>query len=234
MRIGVLETGRSSDQKVIDQYGDYPIMFERLLSGLMPKATFETFRVVNNIFPESHTACDAWIITGSRHCALDDYYWVHVVKDLVRKSYVQKVKLLGICFGHQVIAQALGGIVTPSVGWGIGIHEYSIINQPTFFNYRQPTLKIPVYHNDQVTVTPPDCQIIGTSEFCKHAILHYPGHAFTTQAHPEMTKAYIQVLINRDRGKTLSEESAKLFEATLQKEVDSQHFAESMVAFLSS
>ena len=232
--IGILETGRSRSEKVLETYGDYPAMFEVLLRSHLPDTSFPAFQAFNGVLPDSHKDADAWIITGSRFCALDDHLWVHQLKDFVRKSYNDKIKLLGICFGHQIIAEALGGTVKASVGWGVGIHTYTIDTDsaPSMLKNSKTNMAMPVFHNDQVVGLPPDAERVGGSDFCHYGIVHYPGHAYTTQTHPEMTPEYIQVLIDRERGKSLTEEQAVDFQKTLDQPVDSDLFARSMVDFL--
>ena len=102
MLIGILQTGQAPDV-LIEKSGDYPDMFERLLAGY--GFAFRSFRVVDGEFPADVQACDGWLITGSRHGAYEDHAWIPPLEAFIRDAYAAHVPLVGICFGHQIIAQ---------------------------------------------------------------------------------------------------------------------------------
>ena len=122
MKIGILQTGHAPDA-LIDDTGDYDEMFRDLLGG--HGFTFATFAVVDGQFPDSAKDADGWLITGSRHGAYDDLPWIPPLEDLIRDIHARGLPLIGVCFGHQIIAQALGGKVEKfKGGWAIGRTTY--------------------------------------------------------------------------------------------------------------
>ena len=189
MQIGILQTGQAPDI-LKDASGDYPDMFARLLAdrGL----TFRTFLVEEMQFPADIHDCDGWLITGSRHGAYEDHPFIKPLEDFIRRAYAAKVPLVGICFGHQIIAQALGGKVERyDGGWSVG---------PTEYDFDGEVLTMNAWHRDQVTALPEGAKRIGTNAFCENAALVYGDRAFTVQAHPEFADNFVDGLM-QTRGK---------------------------------
>jgi GMP synthase (glutamine-hydrolysing) len=191
MRIGILQTGLAPDA-LIGTSGDYPDMFVRLLDG--HGFSFTTFRVIDGQFPAAVTECDGWLITGSRHGAYEDHPWIPPLEDFIRAAFAAHVPVVGICFGHQIIAQAMGGRVEKYAGgWSVGATEY---------DFGGETLTLNAWHQDQVTVTPPGATVLASNDFCANAALLYDDRALTVQAHPEFQPAFIDGLM-KTRGKGL-------------------------------
>ncbi|MEZ5869668.1 MAG: type 1 glutamine amidotransferase [Defluviimonas denitrificans] len=189
MQIGILQTGQAPDI-LKDASGDYPDMFARLLAdrGL----TFRTYLVEEMAFPADIHDCDGWLITGSRHGAYEDHPFIKPLEDFIRRAYAAKVPLVGICFGHQIIAQALGGKVERyDGGWSVG---------PTEYDFDGEVLTMNAWHRDQVTALPEGAKRIGTNAFCENAALVYGDRAFTVQAHPEFADNFVDGLM-QTRGK---------------------------------
>jgi GMP synthase-like glutamine amidotransferase len=189
MRIGILQTGQSPDV-LKDEMGDYPDMFEQLLAGR--GLTFRTYHVEAMQFPGTVHECDGWLITGSRHGAYEDHPFIRPLEDFIRKAYAEYVPMVGVCFGHQIIAQALGGKVEKFAGgWSVG---------PTDYDFGGEKLTLNAWHQDQVVEKPVGATRVATGEFCENAALVYDDRAFTVQAHPEFRDEFVGGLM-RTRGK---------------------------------
>lgn len=189
MKIGILQTGHVPDV-LKDAHGVYPDMFARLLDG--NGFSFRSYAVVDMDFPDSPDDCDGWLITGSRHGAYEDLPFIKPLEAFIRDIYASGRPLVGVCFGHQIIAQALGGKVEKfDGGWAVG---------PTEYDFNGDTLTLNAWHQDQVTELPPDATVIGSNDFCRYAALAYNDRAFTVQPHPEFNSGFIDGLINT-RGK---------------------------------
>ena len=112
--------------------------------------------------------------------------------------------MVGICFGHQIMAQALGGVVRKSSkGWGLGIHDYGPLNWPEALGEEPAKLSLQAYHQDQVEVAPPGAEAIASTAFCPYGALWYPGFAITVQGHPEFSKPYASALLDARKGSVL-------------------------------
>ena len=123
MKIGILQTGHSPDN-MKDALGDYGDMFVKLLGG--HGFDFQIWSVVDGDFPASAVDADGWLITGSKHGAYEDHDWIPPLEQLIRAIREAGRPLVGICFGHQIIAQALGGKVEKFAGgWSVGRTEYT-------------------------------------------------------------------------------------------------------------
>ena len=189
MQIGILQTGHAPDA-LIAQSGDYPAMFARLLQG--HGLTFRTWAVVDGALPTSVHDAEGWLITGSRHGAYEDHAWIPLLEAFIRDAYAQAVPLVGICFGHQIIAQALGGRVEKFAGgWSVG---------PTEYAFGDETLTLNAWHQDQVVERPAGAEVIASNDFCANAALVYDDRALTVQAHPEFAGEFVNGLI-RTRGR---------------------------------
>ena len=185
MLIGILETGRPHES--LKGRGSYPQLFERLLGPEAGDFTFRTYAAIDGEVPDDPKACDAWLVTGSRHGAYERLPWMLKLEDLLRKAVAAHVPVIGICFGHQLLAQALGGkVVKSDKGWGFGLMDYQVTDGPV------TSLTISALHQDQVVEVPQGGRVLGGSDFCPNAIIAYGDTALSFQGHPEFDIAWMR------------------------------------------
>ncbi|MBL1420816.1 MAG: type 1 glutamine amidotransferase [Alphaproteobacteria bacterium] len=206
MKIGLLMAGESAGDLAI-KYGlhekQFIDLFEPLHAANSPKIEWKIYYVLNDIFPVSADECDAYLVTGSKHGVYDNLPWMIKLSEFIRQIVSAKKRLTGVCFGHQIIAHALGGkVVKVEQGFGIGMHEYNMVIPPEIAHLAQhddfalkTTFKVNVMHGDQVVELPPTAEIIAASDFCQFAGLYYPEGVLTYQGHPEFDNQFIRDLI---------------------------------------
>ena len=206
MKIGILLVGRASDD-LVEKYGTYAEMLIALINSEKHDFKFKTFNILDSVFPENHLECDGWIVTGSPHGVYEEHSWIPKVSDLINDIYHAKIPIFGVCFGHQLIAQALGGHVEKSIkGWGLGLHTYEINNKTGYMGNLTEEVTLNICHQDQVLQVPEGATIYASSEFCENAGFYINDKVLTMQAHPEFLVDFIKALLSARREVTIPKE----------------------------
>jgi len=192
MTIGILLCG-SFPAPLQAEFGSYASMIRTLLGSRSTRV----FDVRERQLPGSISACEAYVITGSSAGVYDDLPWIKDLMGFLRNAR-GSAKLIGICFGHQAMAQAFGGSATKSAkGWGIGLHRYDLPARPPWMD-DAAAVAAPASHQDQVVTLPSDARVIASSTFTPYAGLDY-GDAISFQFHPEFSRAFAAALIDAKR-----------------------------------
>ena len=234
MKIGILETGLTPEN-LRDEFKSYPSMFESLLGAVDPSLTFETWTVLQDQFPASINDADGWIITGSKHGVYENAPWMIELQKFLRDAVSAKLPVFGVCFGHQILATALGGkVVKSDKGWGVGVHEYTVTKStPDWLADGGPTLRINAFHQDQVVELPEGATVWASSDFCPYAGLQYGDNAASIQPHPEFARPYELALLE-SRADLMPEDVYSKAMQSLDTPVTSPEFAKSIVKFMTS
>lgn len=207
MKLAILETG-APPSALVERFGTYPDMFDRLLG-----AAHDRFDVRGLHLPERPGDYDAYLVTGSSAGVYEDHPWIEPAKDLLRAAK-GKAKLVGVCFGHQLMAEAFGGkvIKSPS-GWGIGLHRYDVVNREPWMD-SAGTVFAPASHQDQVVQQPPATEVVLASEFTPFAGLAWTDQpAISFQFHPEFEPDYATALIECRRNRYDPESAQRAIES---------------------
>ena len=228
MKIGILAAG-DTPRRLAPTYGHYPEMFRALLAGR--GYDWATFDVPAGDFPARPEDCDAYLITGAAAGVYDPDPWIADLLGFLRTAH-GRAKLVGICFGHQAMAEALGGKVIQSPkGWGIGLHSYGVRDRRDWMD-AGGAFSLSASHQDQVVELPPDARIVAGSDFCPMGMLAYDGGAISCQLHPEFAPAYSIALIEGRRGVRFPEAAADAAIESLGRPDDHERFGAWIARFL--
>lgn len=204
MKIGILQCGAMPDP-VIGTYGDYQELYSAWLSG--QGFTFENWKVFEGAFPESPDAADGWLVSGSRFGAYEAHDWIPPLEEFIRASIETARPIVGICFGHQIIAQALGGTVEKfQGGWNVGRQIY---------DFGGVELPLNAWHQDQVIDLPEGATRIASSATCLNAAILYGDRALTVQPHPEFGPEIVEILAENEASTVPEELRDSALEALL-------------------
>ena len=208
MHIGILAPGITPDE-LIKEHGTYAFMLQKLLLSSGHDFTFEVYDVLKGEFPTSPDLCDGWLITGSKYSVYDDMPWIAPLKAFILEIDAAQKPLVGICFGHQIIAEAFDGKVERyHGGWGVGIHQYVLQGHYNFIPEAAGSIVLNAMHQDQVKIKPEKAEVLATSEFCPYAGLIYHNRILTLQAHPEFGIGFEQELIKLRKGSVIPNDVA--------------------------
>jgi GMP synthase-like glutamine amidotransferase len=196
MKIGILNAYHF-DPTPGNYQEDYTRLVDSFVRRTFPKDTVQLFDIALGNWPDSNSQCDVWFITGSAKSAYDLDPWIGKLKSKIQELNKEKQKLIGICFGHQIIAEALGGKVIKSPkGWGVGIKDFAVTSQQSWMVPQKVNLSLLFSHQDQVTELPPGAKLLAEDSFCKFQMFQIENHILAFQGHPEFSVDFAKARLN--------------------------------------
>jgi GMP synthase-like glutamine amidotransferase len=230
IKVGILETG-NPPPPLQERFGSYSAMVQELLG---PQHEFATFDVRSGKLPASAASCAAYVITGSASGVYDGDNWIDMLKEFVRGASGHSA-MVGICFGHQLMAEAFGGQAIKSPrGWGIGLQRYDVQERAEWMDDAR-SIAVPASHQDQIVKLPPDARVLGGNDFTPYGIIEYPQRrAMSLQSHPEFTPEYAAALIELRRSSKYTDEQADRALETLREPNDRARVSTWLAQFLRS
>lgn len=195
LKVGLLECDHVRDE-LRHIAGDYREMFPALFSQVAMEWDFVFYDVCNGHFPASPEECDLYICTGSKSSVYDEDDWIQQLKAFVVDIYNSGKSFIGVCFGHQILGEALGGKVEKSaVGWCVGVHRFQLVTRENWMQPFADAFNLLMMCQDQVIQLPPDATLLAETSDCPHAMFRVGDRMLGIQAHPEFPKAYDQALM---------------------------------------
>lgn len=217
MKLTIIETGRPPDV-IAAQFPRYPVMVAELLGSHLPTMAVETVSLVDGENLPAPEAVEAVLVTGSPHGVYDPVPWIAPLKSFMRRCAAREVPQVGICFGHQLMAEAFGGRAAKAPqGWGIGRHSYRVAQSDSFMaGHCGRDVHMAVSHQDQVLEKPDVAEVLLASDFTPYAALAYRhAPAISFQGHPEFAPDFADALIRSRRGTRFPEDLADAALASL-------------------
>ena len=197
IRLGILQVNHDKSESIGDHFPDDAHRFRDLFDALEQRFSYRVYMTIGDEVPESLDEQDAFLITGSPLSVLDEHSFLPPLYDFIRACDAARKPLIGTCFGHQAIAVALGGKVErAAAGWNVGIETTHFLEDAAFMTDAQRDLGFYVFHEDHVSVLPPQARLIGRGDFCPTAAFAVGDHIMTTQAHPEFTDRFMRAVVD--------------------------------------
>ncbi|KAA0696705.1 GMP synthase [Halopseudomonas laoshanensis] len=231
MKIGLLQCDDVMESLQV-AHGNYPEMFNELLLARHPDAQIRVYRCMDGELPQDLNECDAYITSGSKFGVNDGLPWIDALQECIARMWEQGTPLVGVCFGHQLMAKALGGEVIKSPkGWGVGMSFNQVLVRKSWMKPWQDKLDLVVSHQDQVSLLPPQAEILASSEFCPYYLVQYGQHFMSVQGHPEFCKSYSRDLMDARRG-VIAHARLREGQASLSAEVDAPVMSSWIINFM--
>lgn len=220
MRLCIIENGVIPED-LQAEFGSYPGMIESWLAPALPEAEFTYVSAVHGEALPDAEAFDGYLLTGSRHSCYEHSPWMLRLVAFLRRLRSLRQPVFGICFGHQIMADAYEGRTTRAeVGWGVGAQAYH------YASVGLEDAATLVFHQDQVSSLPPEARVAGGSAHCPHGVLEYAFPARSVQFHPEFTEAYLGALLDRyGNGLLPADVTARAWESLQRLSPDNQQIA---------
>lgn len=209
MKVGLLICDHVPS-KFQKEFRDYPYMFQ----ALFPNYDFKLYNAMAGELPTNVEECPVYMATGSVHSAYEDLDWIHQTKAFIKSIAASNSYFIGVCFGHQLMAEALGGKVEKAdVGWCIGVHQFDVYHIKSWMRPAKSSVNCLMMCQDQVVQLPENTQILAGNADCPNAIIQIGSKMLGIQGHPEFPKAYDKILMELRVEKMGKEKVAKGIES---------------------
>ncbi len=200
MKLGILDALSSPALNHIHWHGSTTGTYIHFLESVKAPFTYASYIVSNGEFPATVDECDAYLITGSVNGAYETEPWIATLIQFIRDCHNAGKKMVGICFGHQVLAHALGGKTEKSAkGWGLGLKTFDIVDSKPWMNGTPGQCALYFSHQDQVVQLPPNAERLGGNDFCENAFFAIGDQVMGIQGHPEFTVSIMQDILAKPK-----------------------------------
>jgi len=197
IKLGILQVNHDKSIEVGDAFPDDAHRFRDLFDAQEDRFQYRIYMTIGGELPQDIDEQDAYLITGSPLSVLDEHIFSEGLTTFIQQCDAAKKPLIGTCYGHQAIAQALGGKVERTgKGYNVGIEETQFTTFMSWMQPQQASVPMFVFHEDQVTQLPEGCDLLGSTEHCKIASFAKGNHIFTTQSHPEFTQPFMKCVLD--------------------------------------
>lgn len=233
MKIGILNIDTLKPEFVA-AFGDYPGMFSDRLHLIDSNIQIVAYNAHEGEYPADINEVDGYIITGSKLSVYDDIPWINQLKEFIQQLHRAKKKLVGICFGHQLVAEALGGETRKAdIGWCVGVHTNTLNENAKIYGITESSFELLSSHQDQVFTPAIGAKVLASSKSCPIAMMAIEKHILTIQGHVEFEKEFADALIEMRRP-IFGEELYQIAKASLARPTDHIKVSQWIVNFIAS
>lgn len=217
----------SSPDPDFDRHGSAGTVIKNWLSPHFAEATLTEVYVANGVPLPGEDDYDGYILSGSEKGVYDPTDWMEPLKQFLIRLRDQSIPVFGICFGHQIMAEAFGGSARQAdKGFVVGAREYT---------QGQQTFMANAMHRDQVFDIPPGATVTASAPYCPVAALDYDFSARSVQFHPEFQKPLVADAINIFTGNLLTPQEAKRSAQSIEEfAVETDLYAAQVVSFFTN
>jgi GMP synthase-like glutamine amidotransferase len=232
MKLGILSAISPKDSVV--NWGGTPIeAYIRFFQSVNAPFSYAGYQAALGELPASPTECQAYVITGSPKGVYDDEAWIANLMQFIQASYQAGVKLVGICFGHQILAHALGGHAEKSAkGQNFGLNQFDILATKPWMTGQPQNCALYFAHQDQVMTLPPQAQRLAGNDFCPIAMYEIENQVLGIQGHPEFSRQIMQDLLTQVQPHVTPAQYQKFVHSMDTGQPDNQTVAQWVVNFL--
>jgi GMP synthase-like glutamine amidotransferase len=233
MKLGILSAIHPETSQV--DWGGSPIdAYIRFLQRAGAEFDFSGYAAAQGELPTNVRACDAYLITGSPSGVYESDPWISALRDFVRDAFAAERKLVGICFGHQMLAHALGGeVVLAEGGWGLGPRTLTVSQIRPWMSQVRDEVALYFSHQDQVIRLPEGATLLGGDTFCPIGFYEIGSQVLAVQGHPEFDARIMDGILGRMEGRVEPERLADAREALAAHDTDGDLVGRWLVRFLS-
>ncbi|MBV7328974.1 hypothetical protein KFU94_12060 [Chloroflexi bacterium TSY] len=231
MKLGILNACTPADET---EFGSHEfVTFQNFFGLTNHNITFVEYRITEGEFPTSLIECNAYLITGSPKGVYDREPWIEQLSSFISNCHAAQHKMVGICFGHQILAHSLGGHAEKSEkGWGMGPQMVEVLSPQPWMTPERPHGNLYFCHQDQVTMLPTDAVRLAGNDFCPNGMFVIGKQVLGLQAHPEFTLEVMQKAINWLRPQMDTKWIDGIEAATAEQTADNEIMAQWIVNFL--
>ena len=218
LTIGILLTDHVVPE-LLSEHGDQTDFYDYIFNLADPTINLRFYDVVLDHYPKSIDECDGYLITGSKLSVYDAEDWIRKLENYVQLLNEKKKALLGVCFGHQLIAKALGGKSEKAdIGWTLGVQDYDFRDTFPWVEDQSQSVGLIHSHQDQVTQLPKQAELIASNTRVPIAMFKIGDHVMSMQGHPEFTPEYAHAVATM-RKEILGEEVYKKASDSLKNQI---------------
>ncbi len=182
-------------------FPEYEVMFKSAFESHTPKLIWKIFDAINGELPENIDSCDGYLISGSGSSVYEQKKWMLSLEDFINELDFKNKPTVGLCFGHQIMAKALGGeVICAPAGWGIGFAKCLIdSDNPKNELGLEGVIAVGICHQDQVVKLPSNATSVGSAPHCKNFLIQFTRKMVGLQGHPEFEPGYISALLEKTK-----------------------------------